>query len=238
MKFGELKSKIETYLVEAYGKGTLKDNLFIFEQLVLNNKNITKIFFVYDELSDKKGLNENIANEFINESTIAFENSYNKIKPSELKELNLWVGHVKCENKYKDIDDLFSTNILTLESKIKSKKIIVENLKSKKEDSTETIKVPLKTMVNVANKTVTNFISSLNLSEQKELKKILNTPKETLIENYNKEKEIVLEKLEAQKDKEEDNETIKTIDQVLSKLQNEQFSELNFYKLKQLNEGL
>jgi hypothetical protein len=93
-------------------------------------------------------------------------------------------------------------------------------------------------MVNVANKTVTNFISSLNLSEQKELKKILNTPKETLIENYNKEKEIVLEKLEAQKDKEEDNETIKTIDQVLSKIQNEQFSELNFYKLKELNEGL
>jgi hypothetical protein len=238
MKFGELKSKIETYLVEAYGKGTLKDNLFIFEQLVLNNKNISKIFFVYDELSDKKGLSENIANEFINESTIAFENSYNKIKPFELKELNFWVGHVKCENKYKDIDELFSTNILTLENKIKSKKIIVENLKSKKEDSTETIKVPLKTMVNVANKTVTNFISSLNLSEQKELKKILNTPKETLIENYNKEKEIVLEKLEAQKDKEEDNETIKTIDQVLSKLQNEQFSELNFYKLKQLNEGL
>ena len=238
MKFGELKSKIETYLVEAYGKGTLKDNLFIFEQLVLNNKNIAKIFFVYDELSDKKGLSENIANEFINESTIAFENSYNKIKPFELKELNFWVGHVKCENKYKDIDELFSTNILTLENKIKSKKIIVENLKSKKEDSTETIKVPLKTMVNVANKTVANFISSLNLSEQKELKKILNTPKETLIENYNKEKEIVLEKLEAQKDKEEDNETIKTIDQVLSKLQNEQFSELNFYKLKQLNEGL
>ena len=238
MKFGELKSKIETYLTESYGKGTLKDNLFIFEQLVLKNKNISKIFFVYDELSDKKGLNENIANEFINESTIAFENLHNKINPSELKELNLWVGHVKCENKYKDIDDLFSTNILTLESKIKSKKIIVENLKSKKEDSAETIKVPLKTMVNVANKTVTNFISSLDISEQKELKKILSTPKETLIENYNKEKEIVLEKLEAQKDKEEDNETIKTIDQVLSKIQNEQFSELNFYKLKQLNEGL
>jgi hypothetical protein len=238
MKFGELKSKIETYLTESYGKGTLKDNLFIFEQLVLKNKNISKIFFVYDELSDKKGLNENVANEFINESTIAFENTFNKIKPSELKELNLWVGHVKCENKYKDIDDLFSTNILTLENKIKSKKVILENLKLKKEETTEAIKVPLKTMVNVANKTVENFISSLELSEQKELKKILSTPKETLIENYNKEKEIVLEKLEAQKDKEEDNDTIKTIDQVLSKIQNEQFSELNFFKLKQLNEGL
>ena len=42
MKFGELKSKIETYLTESYKKGTLKDNLFIFEQLVLKNK------FTYD----------------------------------------------------------------------------------------------------------------------------------------------------------------------------------------------
>ena len=33
-------------------------------------------------------------------------------------------------------------------------------------------------------------------------------------------------------------ETIKTIDQVLNKLQTESFSELNYFKLKQLNEGL
>ncbi len=41
--FGELKSKIETYLTESYKKGTLKDNLFVFEELVLKNKNISKI---------------------------------------------------------------------------------------------------------------------------------------------------------------------------------------------------
>ena len=41
--FGELKSKIETYLTESYSKQTLKDNLFVFEQLVLKNKNISKI---------------------------------------------------------------------------------------------------------------------------------------------------------------------------------------------------
>ena len=38
--FGEIKSKIETYLTESYQKNTLKDNLFVFEQLVLKNKNI------------------------------------------------------------------------------------------------------------------------------------------------------------------------------------------------------
>jgi hypothetical protein len=93
-------------------------------------------------------------------------------------------------------------------------------------------------MVNVANKTIDSFLSSLNENERKELKVLLSTPKETLIENYNKEKKIVLEKLSNKKQNETDKETINTIDQVLSKIQTESFSELNYYKLKNLNEGL
>ena len=236
--FGELKSKIETYLTESYSKQTLKDNIFVFEQLVLKNKNISKIFFLYDELSDKKGLNESTATEFIHESITAYENLVNKVTPKQIFELKSWVGHVKCENKYQDVDNLFSNNILTLENKIKSKKVITESLKRQKEESKEVVNVPLNSMIKVANKTVENYISSLNESERKELKKILSTPKETLIENYNNEKENVISKLSEQKDKESDSDTIKTIDQVLNKLQTESFSELNYYKLKQLNEGL
>lgn len=236
--FGELKSKIETYLVESYKTNKLKDTLFVFEELVLKNKNVSKIFFLYDELSDKKGLSESIAYEFINESIVAYENSLNKIKPTDLKELKLWVGHVKCENNYKEIDNLFSSNILTLENKIKSKKTIIENLISKKQEIKESIKVPLKTMVNVANRTVENYISSLNENEQKELKTLLSTPKKVLEENYQNEKTIVLEKLSSKKSTESDGDTLKTIDQVIEKLQKESFSEINLFKLRSLNEGL
>lgn len=236
--FGEIKSKIETYLIESYKENRFKSSLFVFEELVLKNKNISKIFFLYDELKDQKGLNESVANEFIHESITAYENLINKVKPIHIQELNAWVGHVVCENKYQEIDNLFSTNVLTLENKIKSKKVILENLKTKKEDQKEIIKVPLKSMVNVANKTIDKYISSLTESEQKELKVILSTPKETLIENYNNEKETVISKLTKQKNNESDSETISTIDQVLNKLQTESFSELNYYKLKQLNEGL
>ncbi len=236
--FGELKSKIETYLSESYRGNKLKDSLFVFEQLVLKNKNVSKIFFLYDELSDKKGLSESVANEFINESITAYENLYNKIKPTTIKELKAWVGHVKCENKYKEIDNLFSTNILTLESKIKSKRLIKESLISKTEIQKETIKVPLKTMVNVANKTVGNFISSLSENERKELKNLLGESKEVIQEKYNKEKEIVLEKLNEKKGAEKDSETIKTIDQVIEKIQKESFSEIAYFKLKNLSEGL
>jgi hypothetical protein len=149
----------------------------------------------------------------------------------------MWIGHVQCENKYKEIDNLFSTNVLTLENKIKSKKVILESLKKQNTEKKEIIKVPLKSMVNVANKTVENFVSSLNESERKELKKLLSTPKETLVENYNKTKEVVMEKLNSQKES-SDEDTSKTIDQVLNKLQTESFNELNYFKLRKLNEDL
>ena len=236
--FGEIKSKIETYLVESYKENRFKSSLFVFEELVLKNKNISKIFFLYDELKDKKGLNESVANEFIHESITAYENLINKVRPIHIQELKAWVGHVVCENKYQEIDNLFSTNVLTLENKIKSKKVILENLKTKKEDQKEIIKVHLKSMVNVANKTIDKYIASLTESERKELKTILSKPKETLIESYNIEKENVISKLTKQKNNESDSDTISTIDQVLNKLQTESFSELNYYKLKQLNEGL
>lgn len=236
--FGELKSKIESYLAESYKKNNLKKDLFVFEQLVLKNKNISKVFFLYDELSDKKGLSESVAIEFINESIVAYENLVNKIKPTHIQELKAWVGHINTTNKYSQIDNLFSSNILTLENKIKSKKIIIEGLVKNNETKNETIKVPLKTMVKIANKTVGNFISSLNENEKKELVELLKTPKGKINENYLKEKEVVLVKLNERKNKENDNETIKTIDQVIEKLQKESFSEINYFKLKSLNEGL
>jgi hypothetical protein len=237
MKFGELKSKIETCLTESYKNKNLKRDLFVFEELVLNNKNISQVFFLYDELSSNKGLSESVANEFVNESITAYENLVNKITPNQIKELKSWVGHIKCENTYKNIDEIFSSNVLTLENKIKSKKTILESLKNKPQEHKEVIEVPLNSMVNVANKTVEKYISSLSESEQKELKTILSSPKESLIENYGKMKDEVINKLNNQKEG-SDSETQETITKVLTKLQTESFNELNYYKLKQLNEGL
>ncbi len=236
--FGELKSKIETYLTESFKSNKLKDSLFVFDQLVLKNKSISKIFFLYDELSEKKGLTESVANEFINESIVIYENLYNKIRPTTIKDLKSWVGHVKCKNRYKEIDNLFSSNILTLESKIKSKRLIKEYLVSKLPRQNETIKVPLKMMINVANKTVGNFISSLNEEERTELKKLLSESKQVIEEKYNKEKKVVLEKLIYKKNTEQESDTIDTIDKVIKKLQKESFSEIAYLKLKTLNEGL
>jgi hypothetical protein len=57
MKFGILKSKIEDCLVESYKKNSLKKDMFVFEELVLKNKSLSTLYFLYDELSKNKGLN-------------------------------------------------------------------------------------------------------------------------------------------------------------------------------------
>ena len=156
MKFGLLKSKIEKCLVESYTNNTIKRDLFVFDQLVAKNKNINKLYYLYDELSSKKDLNESIASDFVNQSITIYENIVNKISKSDIDDLKLWVSDIKTKNIYEDIDNVFSNNLLTLENKIKSKNILIENLKKKDENNDELKNISINQMVQIANKTVKN----------------------------------------------------------------------------------
>ena len=98
MKVGILKSKVESLLNESYNKNTFKSELKNFDKLVLKNKNISKLFYLYDELSSKKGLTESIVDDYIHESITIYENVINKLKDSDLNNLRSWVGTVKTEN--------------------------------------------------------------------------------------------------------------------------------------------
>ena len=87
-----------------------------------------------------------------------YENTINKIKSSELNNLKTWVSDIKSKNLYETIDGLFSTDVLTIESKIKSKKLIKESLMVTKPISKKIIKLPLTTIENVNNKKITIYI--------------------------------------------------------------------------------
>lgn len=238
MKFGLLKSKIEKTLEESYKKNSFKDTLFIFKELVLENKNISKLYYLYDELSSNKALNESTANELLNQSIVVYENTINKISKKNLEELNLWVGHVKSKNNYTDLDNLFSNSVLTLENKVKSKKIILENLK-KVPEKIETVKnLPVEKLVSVANKTLHNFINSLNEESKKTLTKILSEDENKLKLKYELLKEDVVDKLENIKKDESDTEVLKTIEETLNRLQNENFDRISFFKLQELNRNI
>lgn len=239
--FGQLKSSVETLLTESFIKKSLNKELKNFKKLVLENKNITKLFFLYDELNSKKGLKKDIVDDYINECIKIYENTINKISPKELTKLQLWVesNKINSENKFYQIDNLFSSNILTLESKIESRNVIKENLqKTEVKQSKEIINLPISTMVQMANKTIENHIEGLNESEKKELIQLLSQDDKTLNEEFNKLQESVISKLNTLKESTEDNSIKTKIEETLTKVSQEKYDKLNFFKLKNLSENL
>jgi hypothetical protein len=238
MRFGIIKSKIEKVLLESYSKNTFKEEIKKFNSLVLENKNISKLFYLYDELSSNKGLNESVAKDYINESIKIYENTLNKINESDFNKINKWVGNLKIENQYENIDNIFNINILNLESNIKSKNIIVENLKKSEELSKEVLNIPLKSMINIANKTFANYVESLNESEQKELKTIIKESDNSLSLKYDLIKESVIEKLNNLKSTENDESVVTKINETIEKVNSEKYSKINYVRLKSLKENL
>jgi hypothetical protein len=237
MKFGTIKSKIEKILTESYLDETFKDQMFVFDQLVLKNKNIKKLYFLYDELSSNKGLEKNLAENFINECTIVFENTVNKITKNQLKDLELWTSGVKVKNNYEDIDNLFTSNVALLENKLKSKNLISENLQKKSEENLE-INTTLDNLVDVGNKTINNYLSNLTESEKLKIKNILKESDEKLKLKFDLLKETIIEKLTDVKENENDKEVLEKINLTITKVQNENFDKLNYLKLKDLEKGL
>jgi hypothetical protein len=240
MEFGILKSKIEKVLTESYtDKKKFKNNMFLFNELIAKNKNINKIFYLYDELSTNKGLNEDVASEFINQCQTIYENTVNKIKPQTIKELEMWVGHIKTVNEYENIDNLFSNDLLKLENKITSKKVILETIKTTSQTiNEEVIDLPLKDVYNVANKTVDQFLENLTESEKSEVLKVLKEDDQKLEIEFNVIKESVIDRLTVLMEEENSEDVKNTITETINRVKSENYDKITYIKLKQLNRNI
>lgn len=239
MKFGILKSRIENVLLESYKDGSFKNELKTFKKLVLENKNINRLYYIYDDLSSNKGLSNEVANDYINEMVTLYENTVNKIIPTDLKKIKDWISNSSVvENNYEVIDNLLSSGVLHLESKIKSKKIISETITKQPLNEKEVVKVPLSTMVSMANKTINSYIDSLNESEKKEFNQMLSVDDSELESKYSTIKESVVDKLQIMYNQNHDLPTRKSITQTIEKISTEKYDKLNYYKLKNLHDNL
>jgi len=239
MKIGILKSKIEKLLSESYTKKTFKDEIKNFDKMVLSNKNISKLFYLYDELSSNKGYNQNLAEGFVLESITMFENIINKVRKSDLDKLRRWTLSVNTHNQYTDIDNLFynSYDVTVLENKVKSKQKIVESLK-KVETVKETILVPVSSMLKIANKSINDFMSHLSESEKKELTSLMYDDEKNLIENYEKLKDYAIVKLVVVLESETDEIVKNTISEAIDNIKTKKFDRLEYFKLKNLVESI
>lgn len=238
MGIGLLKSKVERLLSESYSKNTFKTEIQNFKKNILENKSIAKIFFLYDELTSNKGMDQSMVDEFISECKTQYTKEFSLIDRSKFNLLNEWVKDIKCENLYSNIDDMFSDNILTMESRINSKKIISETLKKQPEVNKDVTKVPINSMISIANRTITNHINSLDESDKKELYNLLSQDDETLKSKFNTLKESVIDKLNVLKSGSTDNETGDRITETIQKVTNEKYDKLTYFKLKSLHDNL
>jgi hypothetical protein len=216
----------------------MKKDLFVFEQLILNNKNLSKLYLMYDELSSKKGLSESVGIDFISESISEFKSIKKNITKSDLDEINMWIGHLKSENKYVDIDNLFTSNVTKLEEKVKSKKNILTNLMDTQNIIESKPNVTLSNLMNIANKTVNDYLDTLSESEKTEIKKLMTEDENKLMVEFNFIKENSINRLNKLKLSESNTDVVKTIEETISKIESEVFSKFSYVKLKRLNEDL
>lgn len=234
MKFGLLKSKIEKKLLESYNKNTFKSEMANFKKLIISNKDVSKMFNYYNELSTNKGLSESETKEFIDETLSLIKQL--KITENSLKDINKWVSEIKTKNEYKTIDDLVS-EVSDVSKILKLKKTISENLIIKNQVDSQIVNVPLKSMVSIANKTLSKFLEKLNESEQKELNEIIKMTEKEIKENFKTIKEEVISKLKSHLEN-SDSESKEKITETISVIESKESNKVEFYKLKELSKSL
>lgn len=241
--FGEIKTRIETFFEKTYGKESFKEGIKGFKKHVLNKKKISEAYFLYDELSSKKGLNENIVDEYISES---FEHLKSIIEDnkSKIQELSDWINSLLSEdvdNKYVDIDShIYTKNIVkNLESLIESKQRIRKNLISVEiVKENHSIHLPLSTMLKVATNAFNSEYSSLNESDKNELKYFISLKGKTLNEEVESTKNSVLDKLNLNLTESTDTVLKEKLQKTIDKINESECSLSSLYRLKELDKGL
>jgi hypothetical protein len=232
MTFGQIKSLVEQNLIESYkNEKEFKKSLKEFKHNVLNNKHMAKLYSLYDQLSTPQGLNESDAKDFLDEGINLIQQILPNIKlPKTLSE--------NIKNKYSDIDSLVYTNKLNLLERINSKKNITNVLTSNNNTIKESINIPLKSMVTIANQALHKYIETLDESSKKEFIQLISEDTKTLEDKFETIRENTIKKLNSILEKEQEVELKTKLSETINKLKSEKFDQLNFLKLKNLEESI
>jgi len=235
MEFGLIKSKIEKRLSNSYLNEDIKKDLFIFNELVIKNKDVSKLYSLYSDLAENRGYDDSFANEFVNESIKTIK----KINPSKkaISEINMWLSTTKTSNQYSDIDNLVSESNIDIEKKLKSKNNILECIKSK-DDEKNLKNVSIESIVEIANKTVSSHINEMDEKTKRDIKEVLYESEDKLKVKFDLIKESIFDKLMVIKESEEDKEVLNKIDKTIEKVSTENFDKINYIKLKELYKSL
>jgi translation initiation factor 2 gamma subunit (eIF-2gamma) len=142
------------------------------------------------------------------------------------------------ENKYSDIDTLVYNQKVDLVERVKAKKNILQIITSEKESIKESVNIPISSMVAVANQTIRNYIQTLDENTKKEFFQIVSEDTSVLETKFETIRESAISKLKGILDKEEAQDMKSRISETIDKIKIEKFDQLNFLKLKNLEESI
>ena len=233
MTFGEIKSIIENNLLKSYNnKQEFKKSLKEFKQDVLNNKNMSRLYSLYDQLTTPQGLTETEAKDFLEEGINLIQKLTPTIKTTRISSKNV-------SNQYINIDSLVYTNKLDLIERVQSKKNLIKILvSSKPEPIKESINLPLKSMINIANQTMNGYIENLDESAKKEFIQLMSEDTTLLKRKFKTLQKNTIVKLTNLLENEKETEIKTKLSETIDKLKVETFDQLNFFKLKNLDESI
>jgi hypothetical protein len=240
--FGTIKKKIEKVSTELYKKPEFKKFISELKIMVLENKDVSELYYIYDDLSKSKGLPKDIADDYLNE-TLEYSEILIESSMRELHLLDQWVSYYiqESHNDYKDIDNaIYNKSIRNLESILESKNRIKKTLIS--EEVKETIKegsyLPISSMVKIGNESLKKEFNKLNESERKELNDILTLSEDEVKKEMSELKETVIKGLKNTLTESKDGDLDTTIQNTINKIMESKEDHYNLYKLRKLNTGL
>ena len=105
-------------------------------------------------------------------------------------------------------------------------------------ENVNTINVPLSSVYNIANKTVSKYLENVNESDKNILKSILSLTTDELKTEMNTLKESVISKLKVTLNESKDDTYTSKIQTTINKVMESKNDHYNLYKLRTLNEGL
>lgn len=231
MKFGELKTIVENKLIDSFIKNELKNDLKVFNKIIKEDKSFGKMMVSYDSLLENKGYDKEVA-------TFTFDEIISELKGITLKESTIntilkWSKGIQVGNKYSEIDEFMISE--DFEKKFKIKKNIIEGL-TKKPKIKESVKLPISSLVKVANSTIKKHLETLNESDREKVLEVLKS-EEILKDKFNELKESTISTINSMIN--ESDESVKvTLVETVKKIENTEFSKKEYVKLLTLNDGL
>lgn len=242
-KFGQIKSKLLSKLTESYKKED-KNEMKNILSFLKENKEITELYLLYENIENKYFQDKEIANYYVEELSKSLKGK-SKSLSDKLKKLNESIGNVETKylSVYDHIDSLLEEdNLLNIETKVVSKKELVNYLTTKKEvnESKETSYSENEKLLHsvLANNFNVLYSNTLNEEQKNELKNIISLNDEEVQVKTKELKENILNKVKNLISESSDDDLKNKLNKVVDEVNSTTPSKYNFYKLKELENGL